>query len=114
MNKNIPVPSTLEEAMDTLLKLLTAEEQANFTRMSEVEVGDLHHGFGMWLRNNWGLWDENSAMCKHMKSLGFIHADDMSHSLMREFWARMNKLPSNLEKEIQYFKEFWAKSGHES
>jgi hypothetical protein len=114
MNKNIPAPSTLEEAMETLTKLLSPEEQVNFTRMSEDEVGGLHHSFGMWLRNNWGLWDENSAMCQHMKSLGFMHADDMSGSLMREFWARMNNLPSKLAEEIQYYKEFWAKAGNKS
>lgn len=112
MNKNISIPSTFEEAMEIFFKLLTPEEQADLTRMSEDEVNSLHHGFGMWLRNNWGLWDENSAMCKHMKSLGFMHADDMSGSLLREFWARMNKLPSKLAEEIQHYKEFWAKSGH--
>jgi len=108
MNKNIPAPSTLEEAMVTFTKLLTTEEQVDFARMSEDEIGRLHMGFGMWLRNNWGLWDENSDMCKHMKSLGFIHPDDMSHSLMREFWARMNKLPSKLAEEIKYYQEYWA------
>lgn len=112
MNKNIPAPSTLEEAMVTFTKLLTIEEQIEFARMHEQEIIRMHHGFGMWLRNNWGLWDENSAMCRYMKSLGFMHADDMSHSLLREFWARMNKLPSKLAEEIQEYKEFWTKSGH--
>lgn len=112
MNKNIPVPTTLEEAMDAFQKILTGEEQIEITCMSEDDLGRMHMGFGMWLRNNWGLWDENSPMCQHMKSLGFIHADDMSSSLMREFWARMNGLPSKLAEEIEHYKEYWKKSGH--
>lgn len=112
MNKNVPVPSTLEEAMEILTKLLTSEEQINFTRMSENDIGRMHHGFGQWLRNNWGLWDENSAMCKHMKSIGFVHADDMSGSLLREFWRRMNNLPSKLAEDLELYREHWKKYGN--
>ena len=112
MNKNVPVPTTLEEAMEAFKKLLTTEEQVELTRMKEDEVGMMHHGFGMWIRNNWGLWGD-SPLCQHMKSLGFIHPDDMSGSLLREFWARMNNLPSKLEEEIQHYKEYWKKTGQE-
>ena len=111
MNKNARKPNTLEEAMECFQELLSTEEQIDFIRMSEEDVGRLHMGFGMWLRNNWGLWDEKSEMCQHMKSLGFMHADDMSHSLMREFWARMNNLPSKLQEEIEYYKNYWTKQG---
>lgn len=110
MNKNARKPNTLEEAMECFKELLTAQEQVDFTRLAEDEIGMLHHGFGRWIRNNWGLWDEKSDMCQHMKSIGFIHADDMSHSLLREFWARMNGLSSKLAEEIKYYKEYWEKN----
>jgi hypothetical protein len=95
MNINAHKPNTLEEAMECFKKLLSAEEQIDFARMSEDDIGRMHHGFGQWLRNNWGLWDETSAMCQHM------------HSLMREFWARMNRVPSTLAKEIEEYQEYW-------
>lgn len=110
MNNIARKPNNLEEAMECFKEILSTEEQVEFTHMKEDEVGHQHMGFGMWLRNNWGLWDENSEMCKHMKSLGFIHADDMSHTLMVEFWRRMNGLPSKLAEEIQYYKEYWKKA----
>lgn len=110
MNKNARKPATLEEAMECFKELLSTEEQVEFIRMAEDDLGKLHHFFGMWLRNNWGLWDENSAMCKHMKSLGFLHADDMSGSLIKEYWRRTHGLPSKLAEEIQYYKEYWAKN----
>lgn len=113
MNKNARKPNNLEEAIECFKELLTPAEQVDFTRMSEDDIGRHHHFFGQWLRNNWGLWDEDSEMCKHMKSLGFVHADDMSHSLMREFWARMNGLPSKLAEEIAYYKNYWdSKKGY--
>lgn len=113
MNKEARKPNTLEEAMECFKELLSPADQVEITRMSEDDLSRLHMGLGMWIRNNWGLWDEQSEMCKHMKSLGFVHADDMSGSLMREFWARMNGLPSKLAEEIEYYKNYWKKSGNQ-
>jgi hypothetical protein len=105
----VSVPANIEEAMQALLQKLSLEDQVAITRMTEDEVGGLHHTLGQWMRNNWGLWS-GSPLQEHMKSLGFIHADDMSSSIIREFWARMNKLPSKIAQDIEGYKEFWKKN----
>jgi hypothetical protein len=102
-------PSNIEEAIRALMQKLSIEDQVAITHMTEDEVGSLHHSLGQWIRNNWGLW-AGGPLLDHMKSLGFIHADDMSSSIIREFWARMNKLPSKIAEEIEEYKKYWAQS----
>jgi hypothetical protein len=103
------VPTTIDEAVQALMDKLSLEDKAAITRMSEDETSDLHHGLGRWIRNNWGLW-QGGPLKDHMMSLGFTHPDDMSGSIIREFWARLNKLPSKIAEDVEYYKEFWAKS----
>lgn len=104
------IPANIDEAMKHLMETLSVEDQIAITRMTEEETYSLHHSLGQWMRNNWGLWG-GGPLKDHLEAMGFIHADDMSGSLIREFWARMNKLPSKLEEEIQYYKDYWKKQG---
>ena len=104
------IPANIEEAMKSLMETLSIEDQVSLTRMTEDETYGLHHSLGQWIRNNWGLW-AGGPLKVHMESLGFIHPDDMSGSIIREFWVRMNGLPSKLAEEIEYYKEFWKKQG---
>lgn len=102
------IPSNIDEAMKALMEKLSPEDQLAIARMTEDDVGQLHHSLGQWIRNTWGLWS-GSPLQDHMTALGFTHADDMSGSLLREFWARMNHLPSKIAEEVEYYKKFWAK-----
>lgn len=104
MNK----PETLDQCMSALTELLSEEDQAEILKMSEDDVGGMHMGLGMWIRNNWDLW-KGGPLLEHMKSLGFIHPDDMSHSILIEFWNRMNNQPSQLQEDIKKYAEYWEK-----
>ena len=101
-------PVTIEECMKALQEVLAPDEQIQITKFSEDELHKCHHGLGQWIRNNWDLW-AGGPLKTHMESLGFIHPDDMSSSIIKEFWNRMNKLPSSLQEEIKSYKEFWSK-----
>lgn len=111
MNSNNMQPTTLDEAIAAFAKILNNGEVAQVVSMAEDDLITLHHGLGTFIRNNWGLWDENSPLYNHMRSLGFLHADDMSMSLIREFWNRANKKPSQLAEEIAEYKDYWDKNG---
>ena len=106
--KNAAVPTNLEEAMVALTKILSPEEQIKLTKGSRDDLWKYHHGLGQWMRNNWALWS-GGALSDHMFALGFTHPDDMSSSILKEFWLRMNNLPSELEQDIQKYKDFWDK-----
>ena len=52
-----------------------------------LEHGPLsvHHSLGRWIRNNWGLWENDSILKFNMVKLGFIHPDDISNYIIEEF-----------------------------
>ncbi len=101
------VPTTIDECMEALKIELTPEQQVTLMRSSKQDLIAYHHGLGQWIRNNWGLWKKGSSLLEHMKSLGFLHPDDMSMSIIKEFWARMNGQSSSLQEEIESYKKYW-------
>lgn len=101
-------PTTLDEAVEALMQKLSAEDKKAITSMTEDELHQVHHTLGQWIRNNWGLW-QGGPLLDHMTSLGFIHADDMSGSIIREFWRHMNRLPSKIAEDVKLYKEYWEK-----
>lgn len=106
-------PRTLEECMVALDNVLDPEDKIEFLKMPKEKLVLIHHTLGRWIRNNWGLW-EGGELLEHMKSLGYIHPDDMSQSIIVEYWNRSHNQPSQLQEDIQYYKEYWEKTKHGS
>jgi hypothetical protein len=104
MNK----PTTLEECMAALTQALSEEDRLWLAQMKEEDLITTHHSVGGWIRNNWDLW-KGGLLLEHLKSLGFIHPDDMSSSIIREWWARNNNKPSTLQQDIKEYAEYWSK-----
>lgn len=71
-------------------------------------VSTLHHGFGMYLRNNWGLWAE-SDLAKYFNSIGIYHPDDMSSIILQCFHQFVNTKNYSVNEKIDYYKEYWNK-----
>ena len=68
------------------------------SKKSEIEswtqeefVSQNHHGFGTWMRNNWGLWD-GSRLSKYFNELGIYHADNMSGTICKNYHRYLNGL----------------------
>lgn len=110
MRKIEPKPSNLKECMTALGDVLTSQERAEVIGMSKKELIQCHHGLGRWIRNNWDLW-QGGPLFDHMKSLGFIHPDDMSMAIIKEFWAQANQKPSEINDDIKKYQEYWNKQG---
>ena len=103
-------PKTIEECMIALGNFLSPEDKIEIMKMTRDNLSRLHHGLGQWIRNNWDLW-KGGELLEHMKSLGFIHQDDMSQSIIVEYWNRMNNRPSQLQEDIKKYAEYWKKNG---
>jgi hypothetical protein len=102
-------PTTIDECMTALSELLAPEEQMQLTMLAKSNLSRCHMALGGWIRNNWDLWS-GGPLLDHMKSLGFVHPDDMSAAIIKEWWSRMNRLPSSLQEDIEYYADFWKKS----
>lgn len=69
--------------------LPTRTDQADIDQIKNMKKDDLiilHHGFGTWIRNNYGLWMPN-----HPVTCG-IHPDDYCFEIMKAFHDKLNTL----------------------
>ena len=65
----------LKGVVDILHSNLTKKEKVIIEKAEDMS--EFHHGYGTWIRNNFGLW-KDSDLAKWFISRGVDHADDMS------------------------------------
>jgi len=74
------IPNNLQQAIQELDKLLSQNDKEYLLKNGPLSV---HHSLGRWIRNNWGLWNEEDNKLKvKLKKLGFDHPDDMSNYII--------------------------------
>jgi len=106
------IPPNLDSALVELDHMLSPALIAEFRADSTAPV-TYHFGLGMWLRNNWGLW-QNSTLAKYFHCLGIFHPDDMSGIVLTSYWRRLNGRPLDLERQVAGYQEYWLRNGADS
>jgi len=105
-------PENLVESIVALGHILSVEDKECFKEWSEEKsVAKLHHSLGRWIRNNWGLWDENSKLSKWFKGRGIWHADDMSLIIITSYCRKTKGQPIKLQDQIQGYIKYWSELG---
>lgn len=100
-------PNNLDSAIN-ILKKINFEDKVRWLKYDENEaVAIAHLNFGAKIRNEWGLWDNDSELNKYFKGLGITHPDDMSSIILRSFHRTMNNRDINLEELIDFYKKYW-------
>lgn len=100
-----PIPTTWEDAVFRICSNLNEEEKEN---LKEHGYAVFHHGLGTAIRNNWGLWNEDSDLHKSFKEgLGLFHADDMSGIILRAAEATARGEPNNPKGWAEEYKNYW-------
>ena len=83
IEKPITIPNNLEEAVNSLNEILSKEDKEYVLKEGALAV---HHSLGRWIRNNWGLWEEEpNELKKSLIDKGFSHPDDMSNYIIEEY-----------------------------
>ena len=87
---NETIPNNLEQAIEYLDKLLQEEDKEylfkEYILQLEKAALSVHHSLGRWIRNNWGLWNEEDNELKaNLKKLGYEHPDDMSNYIIEQY-----------------------------
>lgn len=85
----------IDQCMVKLSKEMPLDDQVSLSKMSKERLYSIHNTFGRWVRNHFEMWADNE-LTAHMRSLGFYHPDSMSSALIKEFWNRMNLMPSEI------------------
>ena len=93
------IPRDLDECFVQLEALLEPDDIEEIRNGTEDDMIYYHLGLGMWIRNNWGLW-EGSRLAKWFKAKGVTHPDHMSGIILNSFWRHLNQQPINLEEQI--------------
>jgi hypothetical protein len=79
-------PTTVEEAVQVLLaKLDTQTIERPRTHRRKDLIGH-HFGLGMWIRDNFGLWKDDSAL---LEDTGQWDPDDASIGIIEALWERL-------------------------
>ncbi len=88
------IPTNLGDCMLTLDKLLNPKDIDVMRNLGKPEdMIQYHHGLGMYLRNNWGLWG-GSKLRQYFLRRNITHPDSMSGIILRYYHDWIN---GNLE-----------------
>jgi hypothetical protein len=103
---DIYIPKGLGECfteLDKTLKEIDKKEMQALTKREDMIL--YHHGLGMWMRNNWGLWS-GSRLQKYFVDKGINHPDEMSSVILfyyhdwlngkKETWKDWEKNPKSM------------------
>lgn len=103
-------PETVKECFDHLDQMFDDTSKYHFMTLPEDHsISMLHHGFGTWIRNNWGLWG-NSALKKSLVDSGMAHPDDMSSVILKAYHRKLNDSTLSITDEAQKYERYWKLS----
>jgi hypothetical protein len=88
------LPATLEDAVQFVIKALSLEEREFLRKCRERDLAMHHHGLGMWIRNNLGLWGQNPALMKALadgEEAFYIDADWASGIVIAAVWKELRR-----------------------
>ncbi len=80
-------PRDIQQAMACLDTHWSEKTKTEFAALAAGDVIRTHIGIGMWIRNNWGLW-QGGALHDFFTRQDVEHPDDMSVLLLNAYWLR--------------------------
>jgi len=106
------VPSTLNEAINSIVDTL---DQKDKDFIKQNEPSSVHFTIGMYLRNNWDLWEKDSPLVLDVKQRFGLwgHGDDVSGLILEGVWAKVNGIDVDkilVQRSLQC-KHHWEKAG---
>ena len=90
------VPTTLDEALEMLERRMSNEDREFLENSDKKPTAQMHHKFGMSLRNDWSLWEKDMPLVKWFNERGISHADDMSAIILTSIWRLRARCGSRL------------------
>lgn len=103
------IPNNFEESLVFLDSMMNPKMKEWIKCLPDQEfAGYVHHGFGMYLRNNWGLWG-NSKLADNLYRMGIFHPDDMSGIILDSYQRKLKKEEIKLEDQLKHYQDYWRK-----
>lgn len=103
------IPKDIEDCFKQIDSFWNDSTKVKIKQWTEEEFsGRAHHGFGMWMRNNWQLWG-GSRLSKYFNDLGIYHPDDMSGIILDSYHRYLLGKEIKLEEQIKFYQDYWKK-----
>ena len=85
----IYIPKDMDEAIDSLDVIISPEDKRYITDSLTLDGFRIncHHGLGMWIRNNWGLWG-GSRLQRYFLDKNVYHPDEMSDYILKAYYKK--------------------------
>ena len=101
--EGVYIPKDINEAIDSLDVIISPEDKRYIT--DSLSLDDFravcHHGLGMWIRNNWGLWG-GSRLQRYFLDRKVFHPDDMSDQILKAYYKKkIQRLDYSAEDDIE-------------
>lgn len=97
------IPKNIKEAFIELDRILQQEDKEYILRNGHIAV---HHSLGRWIRNNWGLWDDDANELKNIFiKTGINHPDDMSNYIIKWYIHHLKADDGFYKKELEIIKK---------
>jgi hypothetical protein len=79
---------SFDQIVFDLYSMLKNDDIKTLAGMTEGEVRHMHFGWGMSIRNTYGMWAEDNPI-NHDR-----HPDDVSNDIMVEVWKKVREIAS--------------------
>ena len=92
--RGIGMPKTVNDAIMRLIANMPLKFKVDLSKMDEGELTNLHFTFGVFIRNQFGLWSGNEDLlndCRQMSGITFMNPDDAAAFIIGELWKRLSK-----------------------
>lgn len=104
------IPIDLDDCLQQLDKIFADSSKVKIKEMTEDHFSErMHLDFGMWMRNNWGLW-KSSRLSKFFNERGIYHPDDMSGIILDSYYRHLTGQEIKLTEQIKYYRDYWEKA----
>ena len=104
------IPFDLDDCIQQLDKIFADSSKVKIKAMTEDDFSArMHLNFGMWMRNNWGLW-KGSRLSKFFNEKGIYHPDDMSGIILDSYYRHLKGQEIKLSEQIKYYQDYWEKA----
>jgi hypothetical protein len=96
-------PKTVDEAVDQLLLSMSEEDKGTLRNTPEGELFFYHFGWGLYIRNKFGLWSGNEEILKSCVSRKYpdsaydeflammMEPDGASMEIIKATWQRLRQ-----------------------
>jgi len=93
-------PESFADAIVALDSLIPTATKQYLRSLDETGLDREYWGLGLAVNNVLGLSRDGGPLAQWFEERGVVHPDDMSSSILRAYWRRLQGLPAEAEPEL--------------